>query len=181
LNLKIISPVILAAFIILFTVLKLTYATHAADVAKIGVIDVQKIIKTTSIGKSAKAELEKIKKNIEADLNKRKTEIEDAKHSVEREVMILDKNALEEKKRELRIMVNDYKAVQQKYRIEFQQHTIRLNRRITKEIIALAEKIGRKGGYYLIIDKQKAGVMYSPEAADITDDILQQFMDLSLE
>lgn len=170
---------ILAAFIVIFTVLKIAVAAHAADVAKIGVIDVQKILTTTSIGKSAKAELEKIKKKFEADLNKRKTDIEDTKQRLEREALVLGKDALDGKGRELRIMINDYKALQEKYRVEFQQHTIRLDRRITKEIMALAEKIGRKGGYYLIIDKQKAGVMYSPGAADITDDILRQFMDLS--
>jgi len=91
----------------------------------------------------------------------------------------LSKNALEDKKRELRIMISDYKALQEKYRVEFQQHVIRLDRRITKEIMAIAEKLGRKGGYLMIIDKQRAGVMYSPDTVDITDDILQQFITIS--
>jgi len=169
----------ITAFTVIFIVFKLVFAAQAADVAKIGVIDVQKIIAFSSIGKSAKVELERIEKKYEADLKKKKAEIEDAKHRLKREAQILSKNALEDKKRELRIMISDYKALQEKYRVEFQQHVIRLDRRITKEIMAIAEKLGRKGGYLMIIDKQRAGVMYSPDTVDITDDILQQFITIS--
>jgi len=176
---KISFHTIIAAFTVIFIVFKLVFAAHAADVAKIGVIDVQKIIAFSSIGKSAKVELERIEKKYEADLKKKKAEIEDAKQRLEREGLMLSKNVIRDKERELRIMINNYKALQKKYRVEFQQHVIRLDRRIKKEIMAIAEKIGRKGGYLLIIDKQRAGVMYSSDTVDITDDILQQFIELS--
>ena len=163
----------------LFITFNSVYATHAADVAKIGVIDVQKIMAKTRIGKSAKSELEKIRQNFEADLKHKKTKIETTQKRLKREALVISKDALAAKDRRLRIMLNDYKVLQKKYRLEFQAHVNRLDRRITKEVTALAEKIGRKEGYLLIVDKRRAGVLYAPHTVDLTDDILHAFSKLS--
>jgi len=170
---------IMTALAVLFFTFNSVYATHAADVAKIGVIDVQIIMAQTHFGKSAKSELKKIRQKFEADLKQKKTEIETAPKRLKREVMIFSKDALADKNRQLRIMLNDYKLLQKKYGLEFRQHVNRIDRRITKEVTALAEKIGRKEGYLLIVDKRRAGVLYAPHTVDLTDDILHAFSKLS--
>jgi len=168
------------AFISIIFIFILHGLLHAADVARIGVIDVQKIVATTNIGKAARAELEKIKDQFETDLKEKKSAINNLKRQLEREAMLLSKKTLEEKNRKYRIMINDFKTLQKKYRVEFQQHVARLNHRIEKKVMALAEDIGRKKGYLLIIERRRAGVLYSLDKVDITDEIIMKFLDLSL-
>ena len=60
-------------WIILFLVIFCaTNSTWAADVAKIGVIDLQKVLETSGPGKSIQAELKKEKDKMESDLKQKR-------------------------------------------------------------------------------------------------------------
>ena len=84
----------------------------AADVAKIGVIDLQKILETSSAGKAIQTELKKEKDKMESDLKKKGAEIENIRKRLERESMVMGKEMREEKERESRIKINDFKSLQ---------------------------------------------------------------------
>ena len=81
----------------------------------------------------------------------------------------------EEKEREFRIKINDFKSLEKKYKEEFKVVNNRLVNRIKKDVFELIEEIGKKEGYLLIIEKHEAGVMYSPTAIDITDKLIIQY------
>ena len=42
-------------------------------------------------------------------------------------------------------------------------------------IFKLVEALGKKEGFLLIMEKREGGVMYSPEAIDITDQLIQAY------
>lgn len=144
----------------------------AADVAKIGIIDLQRVLDTSSPGKSAQAQIKKQKEKMELDLKKKGAEIEELRKRFERESMVMSKEKREENEREARIKLNDFKSLQKKYRAALQALEQKLVSEIRKEIFALVEEIGKKEGYLLIINK--FGVMYSPSSIDITDKLIQQ-------
>ena len=99
----------------------LTDSLFAADVAKIGVIDLQKILETSGAGKSIQAELKKQKEQMESDLKQKGAEIENINKRLERESMVMSKEMREEKEREQRIKINDFKSLQKKYRSDLQK------------------------------------------------------------
>ena len=94
--------------ILLLILLFATNSLFAANVAKIGVIDLQKILETSAAGKSIQTELKKEKDKMEADLKKKGTEIENIRKRLERESMVMGKEMREEKEREQRIKINDF-------------------------------------------------------------------------
>jgi outer membrane protein len=149
------------------------FASHhvfAADVAKIGVIDLQKILETSAGGKFIQSELKKQKDTMEADLKKKGTEIENIRKRLERESMVMGKEKREEKERESRIKINDFKSLQKKYRSDLQKLEGKLMQQLSDDINAIVDEIGKKEGYLLIINK--LGVIYSPNSIDITDKII---------
>ena len=87
----------------------------AADVAKIGVVDIQKVLLTSAAGKGAKAEIDKKAREMEAMLNEKKDEIEKLQTTLERESLVMSKEKRDEKEREIRIKVNDIKALKTKF------------------------------------------------------------------
>lgn len=150
-------------------------STEAADVAKIGVIDFQRILETSSAGKYAQAEINKKGKQMEADLKKRGAEIEETKQRLEREALVMSKEMREQKQREMRININDFKQLQNKYMQEFKQFENRLVQRIRKEVIDLIQDIGKAGGYLLILEKRSGEIIYNPKSVDATDILIQKY------
>ena len=160
------SACAIAIFIFIF----FNNVSFAADVAKIGVIDLQKILETSTAGKAIQAELKKEKDKMEADLKKKGAEIENIRKRLERESMVMGKEMREEKERESRIKINDFKSLQKKYRSNLQKLEGGLMNQLKTDIDKIVQQIGKKGGYLLIINK--FGVLYSPNSIDITDDVI---------
>lgn len=147
----------------------------AADVAKIGIVDFQKILEASSAGKSAQAEIKKRGKKMEDDLKAKGAAIEEKKKQFEREALVLSAEAREEKERELRINIGDFKALQKKYAEEFKEFEGKLIVDIQKDLIGLVNELGKKDGYLLILEKRETGVLYAPQTIDITDQLIELY------
>ncbi|MDD2390328.1 MAG: OmpH family outer membrane protein [Desulfobacterales bacterium] len=169
---KVIKAVMIASCF-LFSVCVLS--VHAADVAKIGIVDFQKILENSDAGKVAQAEITKQGKKMEAELKKKGDEIEELKSKFERESLVMSKEKRDEKEREIRININDIKSMQVKFRSDFKVQENRLVIEIQNQVFDLVEKIGKEDGYMLIIEKREAGVMYHPNSIDITDRVIKRF------
>ena len=157
-------------FISIFIFVFFANYSFAADVAKIGVIDLQKILETSAAGKYVQAELKKEKDKMEVDLKKKGTEIENIRKRLERESMVMGKEMREEKERESRIKINDFKTLQKKYRSDLQKLEGGLMNQLKTDIDEIVKGIGKKEGYLLIINK--FGVIYSPNSIDVTDKVI---------
>ena len=149
-----------------------TNSLLAADVAKIGVIDLQKVLETSTAGKSIQAQLKTQKDKMESDLKQKGSEIENLSKRLERESMVMGKEMREEKEREQRIKINDFKAIQKRYRSDLQKLEVELMNQLQKDIKEIVDAVGKKEGYLLIINKYT--VLYSPGPIDITDDLIKK-------
>ncbi len=144
----------------------------AADVAKIGIIDFQKVLETSAAGKAIQAELKKKNEKMGADLQKKGAEIEKIQRRLERESMVMSKEMREDKEREQRIKVNDFKTLQKKYRSELQKVQVKLMQQLQTDVTTITMEIGKKEGYLLIMDKR--GVIYTPRSVDLSDKLIRQ-------
>ena len=151
------------------------HAVYAADVAKIGVIDFQRILGNSSAGKFAQAEINKKGKIMEVELKKRGAKIEENKKRLEREALVMSKEMREEKEREIRININDFKILQQKYMREFKEFENRIVKRIQNEVLNLVIEMGKSQGYLIILEKRSGEVIYMPETIDATDKLIQKY------
>ncbi len=147
--------------------------SYSADVAKIGVIDFQRIFEASSAGKLVQSEINKKFKKMEAELEAKGAVIEELKKKLERDEPVMSKEMREEKGREIRIKINDIKALQKRYLSELRVLENRLVTRIKKDVLGLVKEIGKKEGYLLIIER--AGVLYYPNAIDLTDRLIQLY------
>jgi len=159
-------------FTVLFFLL-LCSISYSADVAKIGVVDFQKILQESSAGKVAQAEINKHGKKMELDLKKKGAEIEAMRKKLQEEMMVMNREMRLEKEREIRIRTNDLNTLQKKYMGDFRLQESRLLNRIQKEVVKIVEKIGKQEGYLLIVDKRT--VVYSPGTIDITDNVIKKY------
>jgi outer membrane protein len=144
-----------------------------ADVAKIGVVEFQRLFENSNAGKDIKEEITAHGKKMEAELQEKGAEIEELKKRLEREALVMSKEMREEKEREFRIKINDIKTLQKKYDTELQGVQKKLMGGLQSETLQIIGEIGKSGGYLLIMDKR--GVLYSPTTIDITDEVIKQY------
>ncbi|MGD8769177.1 MAG: OmpH family outer membrane protein [Desulfobacterales bacterium] len=150
-------------------------SSYGADVAKIGIVDFQRLFKISSAGKKAAAEIKKRHQDLEAGLKKKGEEIEAAKNKLEREALVMSREMREEREREIRIKINDIKSLEKRYRSEMRELEQRIVGQIQEEVLKIINEMGKKEGFLLILEKREAGVMYSPNTIDITDRLIQKY------
>jgi len=143
----------------------------AADAPKIAVVNLQTVLETSVAGKAAQTELKTQRDKLEADLKQKGGDIQELEKRLQRESMVMSKEAREEKDRELRIKASDFQALQKKYRNDLQESERKLMGKLQKDISDLVAEIGKKEGYVLVISN--IGVIYSQPAMDITSRLIQ--------
>lgn len=150
-----------------------------ADVAKIGVVDIQKVLLTSSAGKIAKAQINKKAREMENDLTVKKEEIDKLKETLEREALVMNKETRDEREREIRIKINDIKSLKNKYENDLKKIESKVVKRIQQDVDVIVQEMGKKEGYLLIISNPV--VLYSPSSIDITDQLIQAYNNVLAE
>ena len=154
-----------------FSFLGLTSA-DAADVAKIGVLNMQRVLSASEPGKAAQAEIKEQRDKMLEDLKAKGAEIDALQKQFERESMVMSKEKREEREREYRIRINDFKSLEKRYNTQSQDLQKKLLNKIVKDVYEVAKEIGKSKGFLIILRSE--GVMYSPDANDITDEVIKQ-------
>jgi outer membrane protein len=156
-----------------FMCLMISVPSFGADVAKIGIVDVQKVLLTSSVGKMVKAQMNKKFREIQSVLNEKKEEIQNLRENFEREALVMSNEKKEEREREIRIKINDIKELQQKYENDMKLLNEKAVKRVRTDILQLVNEIGKKEGFLLIISDEV--VLYSPTSIDISDQVIQAY------
>jgi len=158
-----------------FIILGFCGSVQAADVAKIGTIDFQRIIDLSDAGKAAQEKLNKQAKEMEANLEKKKVEIEADRKQFDREALVMNKEMKDAKERDIRIKINDFKQLQQRYTGVARELQFRLVGQMRKDVDILVKEMGKKEGYLLILERKEGGVIYMPSTIDMTDKVIKQY------
>jgi len=148
-------------------------SSYGADVAKIGIVDFQRILGVSKAGKLAQANISRQGKEMEADLKNKGNEIKELKDKIDREALVMSKETREEKEREFRIKLNDIKTLEKKYMTQLKTIEAKLVKQMQKDVFEIVNDIGKKEGYLLILNK--VGVVYAPDTIDITDQVIQKY------
>ncbi|MCF6248680.1 MAG: OmpH family outer membrane protein [Desulfobacula sp.] len=146
-----------------------------ADVTKIGTFNIQKILNESSAGKIIQKQLRTKFNEFQEKLKTEKIQLDEMKKALEREALVLSAEKNNEKQREFRIRVNDFKIMQNDFAQEFKRNENQSKGKIVKEIFDIVGLIGKEEGYLIIFDEKNAGVFYRQDSLDITDNIIKRY------
>ncbi len=163
---------IIVSFIFIFLI---TSSGFSADVAKIGLINFQKIVTKSSAGKIVQKKIQAKGNEFSHKLKKMQKEIIELEKKLKRESMVLNQEKREQKGREYRIKVNDFNQAQKKLQYDLKALESKEMQKMQKAVFEIVQKIGKQGGYLLIVEKKTAGVVYNPKSIDITDKVILEY------
>lgn len=142
---------------------------------KVAVIDVQKVLATSTAGKVA---YEKLKKMQDDRVTRAQKMDEDAK-ALENEINTKKLSLSEDKLNELQKQLSDKKISMQRYAQDADREVSDARDR---ELAALEQKIkpvidqmGKELGLAAIFNKYESGLVYASDAIDITDTVIKRF------
>lgn len=147
----------------------------ADEVVKIGVIDLQKAITSSKKGNEVRARLTKKFGRLQKELSMREAEIKKMKEELERQSAMLSPEAKFEKEKTFKRKVRDFQDQYRDYTQEMKKEEYTNTKPIVDAILIEANKLGKEKGYTLIIERQKAGVIYFPKSLDITDQVVSRY------
>ncbi|MBI4589036.1 MAG: OmpH family outer membrane protein [Candidatus Rokubacteria bacterium] len=148
---------------------------RAQGAARIAYIDVQRILARSSAGVAAREQLEKDKAAMQRDVDGKRTELEKLREEMDKKGMLLSAEAKKEKQETLERKIRDLRRLVDDYRAELERKEQGLLQKVLIDISGIVERIGKQRGFLLIVEKRGAAVLYGSPEADLTDEIIKAF------
>lgn len=140
----------------------------------VAVVDMQRVINESIIGKAAKTNLESEVKKREGSLEKLKNDVASMRAELEKQVSVLSGAALDEKKGALERKEREFSRLLQDQREELaKKNRIEIGR-VVEEIQKVIKGLADDQGYDLVLEKGDRTILYSSAKFDITGKVVEK-------
>jgi outer membrane protein len=154
----------------------LVWGTAADDSpVKIGVVDIDQAISSTTEGKAAREEFARKQREAEAKIQPMIEKYQGLEEDLKQKKFVLSDEALFQKQLDLAQMRNEIETKMKELEGQLQLDQKRLEGPLTKKLVDVIESAGKEAGYTMILRRGSPGLLYTREALDITDLIIEKY------
>ncbi len=145
--------------------------------ARVAVIDVNRVLSSSTAGKTAAAKLKQLQEDKMARAQKLDEEIKTLDNDINTKKISLS----EEKLTDMAKQLSDKKIAMQRFAQdadrELGEARDRVMAELNQKIMPVVDQIGKEMGLAAIFNKFESGLIYASEAIDITDVVIKRFND----
>ena len=155
----------------------LALGTGASDSGpvKIGVVDIDQAIGSTDGGKAAREEFARKQREAQARVQPLLDRYQGLEEEMKAKKFVLSDEALFQKQLDLVELRNEIQSKMKELEGQMKIDQKRLEGPLVAKLGAIIESIGKEGGFTMIIRRGTPGVLYTREALDITDMVIQKY------
>src|SRR5664280_118673 len=136
---------------------------------KIGVIEVQKIVQESAVGKESLARVQKVQLAKQDDLAKRQKELRDMEQKIQDQGKALSEDAMEKLQKDYQAKALDLKRFQD----DAQRKELG---DLEKRIMPVINEVAREQGYALVFNKFNSGLLFADDkSVDLTEAVITRF------
>ena len=143
--------------------------------ARVAVIDVQKVLTTSTAGKAAYERLKKLQDDRVAKMQKLDEEVKGMANDLNTKKLSLS----EEKQAEMAKQITEKQTAMQRFAQDADKEVTDARDKalddLNKKIIPVVDVIGKEMGLAAIFNKFESGLIYASDAIDITDTVIKRF------
>lgn len=162
--------VIVGLFVAVMGFCGLTFSVADAAEAKIGVMNIQKVLLESVPGKAAKTKFEAKAKELKAKFQAEENALTAMQQEIEKKSSAWSAEKKEAEVREFQKKGREFQVKTEDARFELKQLQDKELEPILKTLQTLVEDYGKKNGYTVILDS-KIGVLYANSAVDVSADL----------
>ncbi|OAG27916.1 OmpH family outer membrane protein [Thermodesulfatator autotrophicus] len=150
-------------------------AVSWAGELKIGVVDIQTVVRSSQAGQEALKKLQAKFEILRAKLQKKEEEIRNFKAELEKKAPLLSPEARKEKEREYQKMLREYQAAREDAQFEMKQEEEKALKPIMQDLDKIIKDMAQKEGYDLILEKRMPGLYWAAKEIDITQHLIELY------
>lgn len=143
--------------------------------AKIGYIDVQRVLARSAAGVAAREQLEREKATMQKEMDGKRQELEKLREDLEKKGPLMNADARREKQDQFDRKRRDAARLADDLQKELEKKEQGLLQKVLAEVSTVIERVGKEKGYWLIVEKRGAVVLYASNDADLTDEIIRAY------
>jgi outer membrane protein len=136
-------------------------------------VDMQRIINESILGKAARNNLEAEAKKRQASLGGAKAELDKMKTDLEKQASVLSAAALDERRAALEKKAREFERAVHDQREELSRKNGAEIEKLVKQINSVVRELAEKGNYKFVMEKDARVVLYADSSLDITDQVLK--------
>jgi outer membrane protein len=155
----------------------LALGTGASDSAavKIGVVDIDQAISSTDGGKAAREEFARKQREAQARVQPLLDRYQGLEEEMKAKKFVLSDEALFQKQLDLAEMRNMIQNKAKELEGQLQVDQKRLEGPLTAKLVEIIHEAGKSAGFTVIMRRGAPGLLYTREALDITDLIIEKY------
>ena len=149
----------------------------ATSNGRVAIVDIQRILARSVAGAAAREQLEKDKAAMQRQLDGQKTDREKMRDELEKKGQLLSADARREKQDAMERKVRDVRRLVDDLQAQLQKKEDALLQKVLQDVAGLIQRLGKDRGFSVVLERQRAGVLYSSNDADLTDEVLKAYDD----
>jgi len=154
----------------------LVWGTAAQDEpVRIGIVDIDQVVSSTEEGKAARQELERKQREAQAQIEPMYARFQEQEEDLKQKRFVLSEEALFQKQLDLAEMRSQIQNKGKELEDQLKLDQARIEGPIKRKLLEIIQETGKSAGFSLILQRGGAGVLYSREALDITDLIVEKY------
>jgi outer membrane protein len=147
----------------------------SASSSRIGFIDIQRVLARSAAGVSAREQLEREKATMQKEMDGKRQELEKLRDEIEKKGPLMTADTRREKQDLFERKRRDAARLGDDFQKELEKKEQGLLQRVLQDLSGLIERVGKEHGYYLIVERRGAVVLYAASEADLTDEIIRAY------
>lgn len=142
---------------------------------RIGYIDLTRVLARSSAGVAAREQLEREKAAMQKEMDGKRVELDKLRDELEKKGPLMTAEARRDREEAMERKRRDATRLADDFQRELGRKEQQLAQRVLQDISGVIERVGKQKGYYLVLERGRAGVLFSSPEADLTDDIIKAY------
>jgi outer membrane protein len=147
----------------------------SASPARIAYIDVQRVLARSSAGVAAREQLEREKAAMQREMDGKRQDLEKLRDELEKKGPLMAADTRREKQELFERKRRDAARQMDDFQKELEKKEQTLLQRVLQELSGVIERVGKERGYYLVVEKRGASILYASPEADLTDEVIRAY------
>src|SRR5213076_1220923 len=147
-----------------------TSARAQAPAGRVGFIDVQRVLVRSAAGVAAREQLEREKTVMQQKMDGKRKELEALREELEKKGPLMTADARRDKQDQFERKRRDAARLADDFQKELEKKEAVLLQKVLQEVSSVIEKVGKERSYQLIVERQRAAVLYAAPDADLTEE-----------
>jgi outer membrane protein len=150
-------------------------AQAPAPASRIGYIDLGRVLARSAAGVAAREQLEREKAAMQKEMDGKRAELDKLREELEKKGPLMTADARRDKEEAMERKRRDATRLADDFQRELGRKEQVLAQKVMQDVGGVIERVGKQKGFYLVIERGRAGVLYSAPEADLTDDIIKAY------